>query len=100
MASQIIAPPPVVLFPFDEATKIQNIQAAAAALLLLNVTEPELDDEEYGDKAGQILAPYIPCDTDDKRLTPDEQALCDEMMDASLELASKLKKAFAASLPN
>lgn len=84
----------------DEATKTQNIQAAAAALLLLNVTEPELKEEQYCDRAALILDQFTPCDSDDRHLSPEEEDLCDEMFEAAMELAAKLTKEFAKNLTN
>jgi hypothetical protein len=85
---------------FDETTKTQNIQAAAAALMLLNVTEPGLDDRQYAEKAERIWEQFLQSETDDRHLTPEEEELSDEMTDASLELASKLQKEFAVRLSN
>jgi len=85
---------------FDETTKTQNIQAAAAALMLLNVTEPGLDDEQYVERAERIWEQLLPTETADRRLTPEQQAQSDEMQEAAMELATKLQREFAVRLSN
>jgi hypothetical protein len=85
---------------FDETRKTLNIQSAAAALMLLNVMEPGLDDKQYAEKAEPIWKQFLPSETDDRHLTLEEEELSDEMMDQSLELASRLQREFAVRLAN
>ncbi len=84
---------------FDETRKTQTIQGAAEALMLLNIAEPELDLDDYCDKAERIWEEFLPSESD-RNLAPEEEELSNEMMNAAMELANKLQREFAVRLSN
>jgi len=71
-----------------------DVQGAALAILALNLTHPEVDDE-YGELAGQALEEHCPLlGADWEDLTPEQVVMANAMMDEVLEMADRMEAEF------